>query len=378
MLAADAAVQRLHRLAAKAGIGRGRSCSGAGSSRDSPRPIPWVSSPPAGSPSDLRLRRARDPGLPRSHGGAPGPGGAAQIDPAGRHPRCLGRARQPLQRRGGRGLRQCGLRPSGRSARCRNHGRHVHQYPAGARAGERRRAPGCLAATAPGAPARPPGIRAQPAGPDPALERDALPARRCSRRSMCSRTTPTSKTRRCRHAGSGGLRIANLRSFESTNYPLTLTLTAADQISLPPDVRPRSRGRRCGVTPAPTLRRAARRHGRRTGATPRRSEPAHRRGGGRAARLERDGHGLPPGPSPPRLDRGPDRPLAGRRGRRLRDRTADLRRARPPGGTPGAPVAGLRLRPGEPRRRAPRTLLRVARRAPRHPQGGGRLCPPGP
>jgi amino acid adenylation domain-containing protein/non-ribosomal peptide synthase protein (TIGR01720 family) len=30
----------------------------------------------------------------------------------------------------------------------------------------------------------------------------------------------------------GGLRLTNLRSFESTNYPLTLTLTAADQVSL--------------------------------------------------------------------------------------------------------------------------------------------------
>jgi amino acid adenylation domain-containing protein/non-ribosomal peptide synthase protein (TIGR01720 family) len=32
--------------------------------------------------------------------------------------------------------------------------------------------------------------------------------------------------------GPGGLRLGNLRSFESTNYPLTLTLTAADQVSL--------------------------------------------------------------------------------------------------------------------------------------------------
>jgi len=32
--------------------------------------------------------------------------------------------------------------------------------------------------------------------------------------------------------GSGSLRIGNLRSFESTNYPVTLTLTAADRISL--------------------------------------------------------------------------------------------------------------------------------------------------
>ena len=33
-------------------------------------------------------------------------------------------------------------------------------------------------------------------------------------------------------AGSGSLRIANLRTFESTDYPLTLTLTPADRISL--------------------------------------------------------------------------------------------------------------------------------------------------
>src|SRR6185312_11245854 len=33
-------------------------------------------------------------------------------------------------------------------------------------------------------------------------------------------------------AGSGGLRIGNLRSFESTNYPLTLIITAAERISL--------------------------------------------------------------------------------------------------------------------------------------------------
>ncbi|MBW8873687.1 MAG: amino acid adenylation domain-containing protein [Acidobacteria bacterium] len=32
--------------------------------------------------------------------------------------------------------------------------------------------------------------------------------------------------------GSSSLRIGNLRSFESTNYPITLTLTAADQVSL--------------------------------------------------------------------------------------------------------------------------------------------------
>ncbi|HEX4494607.1 MAG TPA: amino acid adenylation domain-containing protein [Thermoanaerobaculia bacterium] len=32
--------------------------------------------------------------------------------------------------------------------------------------------------------------------------------------------------------GPGGLGLGNLRSFESTNYPLTLTLTAADQVSL--------------------------------------------------------------------------------------------------------------------------------------------------
>ncbi len=141
-------------------ICRGRSRSGAGSSRGSPPPTRSASTArraaaAAAGYAEHRLRLSREVTAE-----PPGPGGAAQADPADRHPRRLGRARQPLQRRGGRGLRQRGLRPSGRPARCRDHGRHVHQHPAGAGAGGRRRAAGPLAAAPPGAPARPAGARA--------------------------------------------------------------------------------------------------------------------------------------------------------------------------------------------------------------------------
>ncbi len=125
-------------------------------------------------------------------------------------------ARQPLQRRRGRGLRRRGLRPSGRPARRRDHGRHVRQHPAGAGADGRRRASGGLAATPPAAPARPAGLRAHSSGPDPALERG--PRRLAAvRDALRVRELPRRRRQRLRRPGAP--RPAQLREHQLPRHP---------------------------------------------------------------------------------------------------------------------------------------------------------------
>ena len=381
--AARAAVPRLHRLAAAAGP-RGRRALLARRPGGLRRAHPAAPGPPGGG------RRGAAPGqahpLPLRRADAPAGRGGPAAPAHPEHPAAgrVGAAAGPLQRRGGRGLRHHRLGPSHGPGGGGGDGGPLHQHAPRAHAGAGRRAGGRLAggaAAGPGgdarvrvrAPGAGAGVRGRAAGH--AALREPLHLRELPRRAQRRGRVPG----RAHHPGPRG----------GVEHVSALAAGRARRAAAPgPELRrePLRRGHHRAHAGA---------RGAGAGAARGRGRPApggagaHRRRGAPPVRgrVERQRRGLPRrGVHPPPV-RGAGGARAGGRGRHLRRRVADLRRAgragqpaRPPPRPPGREARGARgavpgARPGDdgghPGGDEGRRRLRP--RGPRPPRGAHRL-----